>query len=136
DVWGVSATIDWEAGDVNVKSITAYRDQHDVSGLDFDASPLQMSEQQTDIHSDQFSQELQFFGKLGDRVDWLVGLYYSRESSHIIFDANFLQPGIGPSIQLDSRLKTSSYAAFSSVSVKLVDNLSVTGGIRYSKDKK
>ncbi len=136
DVWGVSATVDWQIGEVSLRSITAYRDQHDISGVDYDGGPLPIAEQQTDFKSDQFSQELQLFGKLGERVDWLVGAYYSRETSDIIFDANFLQPIIGPSIQLDSHLKTNSYALFSSVTVGLTDELSVTGGIRYSKDKK
>ncbi|HEY8351135.1 MAG TPA: TonB-dependent receptor, partial [Sphingomonadales bacterium] len=136
DVWGVSATIDWRLGDVNLRSITAYRDQEDFSGVDYDGSPMQIAEQLANFKSDQFSQELQLFGDIGERGQWLVGGYFARETSDVLFDAWFLQPMVGPALHLDSALKTRSYAAFTSVTLGLTDDLSVTGGLRYSKDKK
>ncbi|MDA5192566.1 TonB-dependent receptor [Govanella unica] len=136
DVWGISGTVDWTSDLVSVKSITAYRHQKDQSGVDYDGSPLRIAEQFTKFDSTQFSQEFQVYGKIGARTDWLVGAYYARETSDILFDAAFLRPAIGPEIQLRSHLKTNNYAAFASVTVGLTEALSITGGLRYSRDKK
>ncbi|MEQ8990898.1 MAG: TonB-dependent receptor [Pseudomonadales bacterium] len=82
DIWGVSGTLTWELGSVTLKSITAYREsdwggEYDNDGTDIDflqARPTQTSEQ--------FSQEIDLVGTaLGDRLDWIAGLYYFQQDS-------------------------------------------------------
>ncbi len=59
DNWGVGLTIDRDAGSLNVKSITAYRDLESFSSRNGDHSPLVIF-QTTDLFDyDQFSQEFQ-----------------------------------------------------------------------------
>jgi iron complex outermembrane receptor protein len=136
-VWGVSAIAEIRLDPFTIRSITAYRDQRDRQGIDFDSSPLELSEQRVRTSSRQFSQELQFLGKaFGDRLDWLVGLYYSNDESRTQFDAAFLQPGFGPRIALDSTLKSDSYAVFGSATLAITDTLKLTVGARYSRDEK
>lgn len=82
DIWGVSAVIDWNAGPVAVKSITAYRKLHERIGIDPDGSPEEMIDEIDDIHQKQFSQEFQVSGlSFDDRLKWVSGLYYMREES-------------------------------------------------------
>lgn len=137
DVLGGSANATWDLGALTLRSITAYRTQESTSGADFDGSPLSFSEQIVNIETDTFSQEVQLFGEAFDsRLSWLVGAYYSRESSDTDFTFLVAQPGFGPSINLLTTLETTSYAAFASGTWRLTDRLSATAGVRYSRDER
>ena len=81
-VAGASATIDWEIGGVNIKSITAYRDL-DWKGLtDEDATNLHLFHDNRTQQGRTWSQEFNFSGSLfNDRVDWFVGAFYYHDKS-------------------------------------------------------
>jgi len=82
EVWGTSAVLDWDAGPVAVKSITAYRRLDQRLGIDPDGSPEEIIDEIDDIDQKQLSQELQFSGLLAqDRLKWVAGLYYMQEES-------------------------------------------------------
>ncbi len=82
DIWGVSTVVDWNAGPVAIKSITAYRRLHEKIGIDPDGAPTQMIDEFDDVHQRQFSQELQLSGlAFQDRLKWVSGLYYMKEKS-------------------------------------------------------
>jgi iron complex outermembrane receptor protein len=137
DVLGGSANATWDLGALTLRSITAYRTQESTSGADFDGGPLSFSEQIVNIETDTFSQELQLFGDaFDDRLSWLFGAYYSRESSDTDFTFLVAQPGFGPSINLLTTLDTTSFAAFASGTWRLTDRLSATAGVRYSRDER
>jgi iron complex outermembrane receptor protein len=95
DLWGASLTLDWELGPHHLKSITAYRDMESLFSNDGDGSPTRnLGSDGVDLDQDQFSQELQLFGKsFDDRLDWLAGLYYFEESALEITSA-YVNPGI------------------------------------------
>jgi len=94
DVWGVSATVDWEIRDkLRLKSITSWREMDLHFGSDLDNTPFDFA--QTDQRQDQnqLAQELQLSGlALNDRLDWLAGVYFFRERGQ---DENFVQFGDG-----------------------------------------
>ena len=82
---GGSGTIDWNAGDIDVKSISAFRYSHlhfqsDNSGSSAPfttVSPL-------DQISKQFTQEFNVSGhSFGDKLDWLVGGFYFHEDADV-----------------------------------------------------
>ncbi|HEU4773613.1 MAG TPA: TonB-dependent receptor [Lysobacter sp.] len=83
---GVAMNIDWEtpwAGGATLSSITAVRDWKAINGLDFDYSAADILYRAPDAdesltHFETFSQELRLTGA-SDRVDWMVGLFYSDE---------------------------------------------------------
>ncbi len=81
DVWGVSATIDWDlSDDISLRSITAYRAQDVAFGRDGDNSPLTIRETNNDSSQHQFSQEFQLLGtSLDGRLEWVAGLFYFDE---------------------------------------------------------
>jgi iron complex outermembrane receptor protein len=94
DVWGVAATVDWKlSGSNHLKSVTSWREMRLSFGSDLDNSPFSFAE--TDEHQDQnqLAQELQLSGlAFGDRLDWLMGVYYFQERGH---DRNFVSFGHG-----------------------------------------
>lgn len=137
DVLGVTSNMRWSLGNATLRSITGYRHQHSLVGWDGDASPLTIAHQSPAFDVDQFSQEFQLLGKaVDDRLDWQLGLYYFHERSLTDYQADFLIPGIGVTVDNTTKLTTNSYAAFGQGTFAISDRLSVTGGIRYSVDKK
>ncbi len=81
EVWGTSLAIGWTLGDLDLRSITAYREvDYDVS-FDLDGAPIRYGFRPTTTTQDQRSEELQLLGT-GDRLTWVVGALYFAEESH------------------------------------------------------
>ncbi len=83
---GLSAEVNWTSpwfGGATLTSITAARDWKTVNGLDFDYSTADILYRpaigdESFSGFKQFSQEFRFTGAT-ERVDWMVGLFYSNE---------------------------------------------------------
>ena len=94
-------------------------------------------------HQDQWTQELQILGNLGDSLDYVAGFYYFTEEFDEFNRQQFLIPvGFG-AVQLatpfDYDGEASAWALFTNATYTLPvldERLAVTGGLRYSKDKK
>lgn len=80
--WGVSGEINLDAGPVTLTSITAYRDYKNKSAQDADFQVLDiLNRRDADRRFQTFTQELRLQGTFfDDRVDFLVGGYYSNET--------------------------------------------------------
>lgn len=82
--WGLSGQLDWKLGDVNLTSITAYRDYKADQGSDTDYSTVDILYRPDDGTSKRqfrtFTQELRLQGSLfGEKLDWLVGGFFANE---------------------------------------------------------
>jgi len=162
DLWGMSSTATLELGAVTIKSITAYREQDAIFGADSDHSPLRFFEQSVLDQQEQFSQEFQISGTaIDDRLDWIVGAMYFHESGldeyRVVFAPGLFEaleafpPGIiqglggagnpiHPALDFDglisSRINNDSYSAYGHFSFDITDQLSISGGLRYTSDEK
>ena len=81
-------TLTWEVSDnFTIKSLTGYRELDDDIYQDYASAfstpgvsvPDRASARSIRLDTEQFSQELQFLGSIGERFDYLVGLYYFKE---------------------------------------------------------
>jgi iron complex outermembrane receptor protein len=178
DIWGISATIDWDASDIiHVKSITAYRENDAAFGRDGDGSPLQYVQTFDQDTQNQFSQEIQLSGvSFNDRLTWIVGGFFFDETAT---DTNNVRlasglyaalealpaaviplapvtcpppPGVflpcaggagnpfNIAFDLDfdmyNHINITSYAGYTQGTFQVTDKLSVTGGVRYTYEKK
>lgn len=147
-VWGVANTATLQLSDALLaKSITAYR-RTDSRGIrDADNTPLTLITTDVASNSKQFSQELQLQADLGN-ISGIVGGYYFHETTDeraTVFLAfppsppvigSLLAGGPGSRDLQVSRLKTDSLAAFGEVTWSPTDRLELTGGLRYTTDKK
>jgi iron complex outermembrane receptor protein len=135
DVWGASLTLDWSGSWGKLRSISAYRDLDSHFALESDGAPMLLINTQNDYTQSQFSQEFQFTGSaLGDRLKWLVGLYYLNERGE---DINSLAPGSAfMSFISGGRVDNDSYAISSQVSYGVTDVLTLTLGGRYTDETK
>lgn len=94
DVWGTSATVDWDVGNVTIKSITAYRDIEWKRLSDEDGTNLQLLTLDGVQEAETFTQEINISGtSFDDRLEWLVGGYYFDEdaSAEFLYDLGDLQ---------------------------------------------
>lgn len=149
DIFGISGTLNWDLGSVALKSITAYRDMEVASGYDFDATPYPLAEQELNLDQRQFSQELQASGRLAnDRLKWIAGFYYFHEKASDTQVVPFYQPVVatpdggfmrvpgGFTFTSFISQTTRSYAGYGQATYSLTDRLSLTAGVRYTKEKK
>jgi iron complex outermembrane receptor protein len=138
-----------ELGAVTLRSISAYIKTEDGFRFDltggrtiapgvFRSASL---DRISDAETDQFSQELQAQGNSFDeRLQWILGLYYLHEDSSQIFNDAFTLvptvPVVFRFLPTTMNTKTNSYAAFAQGTYDITERLSVTAGLRYTKDTK
>lgn len=135
DLWGIGLTADWSiTDDLSFKSITAFRKLDSVNGRDEDHSPVLIGHTLDIFDHEQFSQELQLQGiALDNQLKWITGLYYFAEEGLNVDDVDF-----GALVHLTSggEVDNSSLAAFAQATYDFTEKLSVTAGLRWTKDTK
>lgn len=133
DVYGVGLNLEWKLDAVTLKSITAWRKVEVDVAQDITGSPHYYNYIAQQIDTEQFSQEFQVTGDaFGGRLNYVAGLYYLHETGTQLFPVQmtlvqFLSGG---------DIKNDSYAAFGQATYDLTDRFSITGGLRYTKEKK
>ena len=134
EIWGVSLALDWDIGGLNFKSITNYRDVASHDRRDEDHSPIDIITDVADIlDADQFTQEIQISGRgFYDRLKWLLGFYYFEEEALNANPVNFPFFGAVSGSHIDNY----SLAVFSQATYDITDDLSLTFGLRYTKEEK
>lgn len=151
DIEGHNLTLSWSVGDLELKSISAYREyDSDISaGLDLDGGAWTIPVMHTGgIKSQQqFSQEFQAVGQaLDGKLDYVLGLYHfeedgQEENAWVTTLRNPLSPLLlhnvptGNWYTVNSK-STAAYGQFSYTPEWLESNLRFTLGLRYTKDAK
>ncbi len=146
--------------EITIKNIAGYNKSNANDGYDYDGSPYHFFENQgvldatgikaiptakvTDhpgflVSTRQISDELQVNGKgFDDRLDFVAGVYYLDQKFQVSsnLDSGNFAPVAAPfTFTYTARIKTKSIAGFAQASYKLSDQLSLTGGFRYTRDK-
>jgi iron complex outermembrane recepter protein len=131
---GLAASIDWQLGDFDVTSITAFQTVERLQSEDTEASPFPLVMPTFAAETDTFTQELRIGGE-SERFRWLAGLYYfdNEVNGHytldltnlgfIFFNANYTQ-------------ETDSLAAFGQVEFDLGDQWTLIAGVRAENEEK
>jgi len=134
--YGVSGTATFDLNDdIQLKSITAYRELHWVSAMDLDGSPLNFLHTSFEMNQWQFSQEFQLLGSaLDKRLNYVLGAYYFKEAGNLHDYVTFAQ-GL---LQVDgpNDLETENYALFGQVDFRPVEQFGITIGGRYTHENK
>jgi iron complex outermembrane receptor protein len=140
---GVSAEINADFGNISFKSLTAYRnftraDAGDIDGTDIFLANLAQTE-----GSRQWSQEFQLNYER-DGLTAVGGAYFFHESEYgqILTTLNIPVFDVvcfgDPTCRFEEvgNVKTDAYAGFAQISYELLPRLKVTGGLRYSSERK
>jgi iron complex outermembrane receptor protein len=142
EIFGTSLTLDWAVGDMDVKSITAYRTVELDVQRDGDHSPFPITTVAVDEETFQLSQEFQVSGtSFSDRLDWIVGVFAIREWGDNSFRAPLIDGvyeaiGLDISLLTDTEIDVLSTAVFGEATWQLTDRLGLTVGGRLNRDEK
>ncbi|MBN8279805.1 MAG: TonB-dependent receptor [Gammaproteobacteria bacterium] len=142
---GANLHLSFDIGGVTLRSISSFASVDTKFGFDLagggaDFGPVPAAQFGLRIRSDstfdQWSQELQLLGAVGDALTWQVGGYYLNEDGQQQFSGTV--PGVSPTPSFDEAIdnETDSYAAYGEVTYNVTSALSVTGGLRWTKDEK
>ena len=135
--WGASATIEGDLGFATLTSISSFRDSKNRSDFDVDAGPLPWLHIKFDSGSKAYQQELRLASNDTDPFSWQLGAFYLR--SEVFNKSRFsglAVGGVAGGQFIDASLDTDSYAAFGEVAYMITPTTQLTGGIRYTKDKR
>lgn len=133
--WGVSGQVEWSISDnYQLTSITASRKYISNFSNDNDASPMAHSLGYGPLTFRFFSEEVRLNGRFGETVDYTVGGYYSDQRS--IYSS--FQDLRSSNLEFQQRdpVDATSKAAFTHVSWHPIAPLTLTGGLRYTRDTK
>jgi iron complex outermembrane receptor protein len=147
-VWGFSGTARYALSDsLTLKSITAYRSTESRGIRDADNTPFVIITTDVGAQSTQLSQEVQLQFEQG-AINGILGGYYFDEDTDeratvpLAFPpsppviGSLLAGGPGSRDLQFSDLETRSLAAFGEISVEVAPGLELSGGLRYTRDRK
>jgi iron complex outermembrane receptor protein len=137
--WGAHANLTYDINDnLQVVYIGSYRAYNSKFGQDQDGTPLPVAQLDNELNHHAFSSELRLNFEAADGlVEGTVGGFYlSQKGTYTArVDLNYVSPTIdflhGPDAT-PSKTK----AVFGTVTLHPNDALSITGGLRYTKDQK
>lgn len=134
--YGGAATVEYDLGqNITLKSISAYRELHWLTGMDLDGSPLDFLHTSFEMNQKQFSQEIQVLGSAMDKkLNYVLGGYYFQESGNLHDYVTFAE-GL---LQVDgpNNLATKNYAVFGQVDYRPIPLIGITVGGRYTDERK
>jgi iron complex outermembrane receptor protein len=141
--WGFSNNLSADLGAVTLQSITGYRVSNTYFPVDLDVSPADVLDQIWRLNHKQFTQEVRLSGDFADKlVEWTVGGFY-YDAKGVSKTRLNLRGGLAPGgggvnlrVLTDDPINTTSKSVFGQVMVHPVSGMSITGAVRYTKDKK
>lgn len=146
---GASLTVNWTPGEYTLTSITAWDKGSNLAVGDADFTAFEGSRSRTKLSSEQFTQELRLTSPRGNHFNWILGAHYFWEDFHsdaataTVGTTPYKDRGTGPQrwrhayyqgVLYDQVAK--SYAVFGSATFDLTNAFSITGGIRYTSEKR
>lgn len=142
---GAAGLLEWDLGPATLRSTTSYYETKRSTQSDWDDSPLDFVWVDTGDKGNQFSQELTLISDSGGSLDYIFGayLYNFKNDRKVILDIGEIDgarpgPFLGTDIFFDfaDRQKIRSRALYSQLTYHFSDSLRLTGGFRYSWDRK
>jgi iron complex outermembrane receptor protein len=142
-----SGNLAYDLGPVTLKSITGYIDFETTRTQDTDFSGNQIGADSQYTATKTFSQELQVLSGNDGPLDYVAGVYYFNDRLNATFinqqfpqiirnvEPNILRPAAGGFFGTE-RAHTKSLAGYAQASYAITEQLKLTAGGRYTRDKK
>ncbi|SFJ95644.1 TonB-dependent receptor [Caulobacter sp. UNC279MFTsu5.1] len=151
-LFGATSAVSYDFGGVTLYSITGYQRARRDDYEETDANPISIFDARYVAEQDTTSQELRLQSNGATALRWVAGLYAARDNLDNDSHYNVLEvlrvpdpvnnpTGMDPANSVGVfgwplHQKTISYAAFGQVDYDLTPKLTLTGGLRWSQDKK
>ena len=139
--YNVGGTIEYDFGPVTLTSVTSYWNGNLASRGDIDGSiaanvPFSAQSEDDVPNLDQFSQELRIASDGDQTFSYQAGLFYFDERIKITSFDFGTPTDRAPDVTVNQRQKSTAFGIFASGTYKLTDQVALTGGLRYNKDKR
>lgn len=133
-----SATLTWEIGELQAKSITGYQHLKDDTLGDDDGSNVNAFPPNRVYDTKTITQEFNVSGAIGP-VDTVVGLFYMDDDYDSLIDFSFplgvsILPPFSRQVFQQMPLNTESVAIFGDATWNVTQRFRLIGGIRFSED--
>ena len=129
-----SLKVDYDITDkIHLKGIGAYSNNGGKLHQAGDLSPLGYVQGQVFFNTKQWTGEVRLTGTaLDDKLEFAAGLFYLSSRNHLSGDIDFITINFTE----DDHFSTDTKSAFVHLDYHLTDRLSLSGGIRYTSNKK
>jgi len=138
--WGINFKGEVELGFAKLTSVSAYRKSHNHSYFDVDGGPLNLINIDYLSDAKTVQQELRLASTSTEPFSWQLGGFYLRSEASTSPQKQtglaFSSLGFPNGQQIDSRLVTDSYAVFGEATYSLTPSTKLTGGLRYTMDRR
>ncbi|WP_454882435.1 TonB-dependent receptor [Sphingomonas oryzagri] len=136
---GEKAGLDVKAdlgGGITLRSITGYQHFRRTAGGDLDGTPVNILTSLLGTYDRYLSEEIQLLGG-NKRFNWVVGLYGGDERGKE-YSVNTILADINPGNpnDFDAFVRNRSGAVFAQANWEFIDGWRLTGGARYSSDRR
>lgn len=128
-----SAKLTWNTGSGQLVSITSYQDHKTFLFPDFLSNRTPIFDFSADDTGKAFAQDIYYRGETGS-LSYVVGGTYTNSSAR--FDPLYVYLGSTLATASYQYVDTDALAGYAELTYKATDALSLTGGIRYSSEKK
>ena len=151
-LFGATSAISYDFGAVTLYSITGYQKAKRDDYEETDANPISIFDARYIAKQDTTSQEFRLQSNGATALRWVAGVYAARDNLDNNSHYNVLEvlrapdpvnnpTGMDPANSIGVfgwplHQKSTSYAAFGQVDYDLTPKLTLTGGLRWSQDKK
>ena len=138
---GASLNLKWQLGAYALNAISGFEEYKETTLSDGDNTPLEISRGWVDALSRQYSQELRLASPRADQWNWVAGLFYFNEDIKYK-SASARLPGVDTVVGAPNYAlsvfdhKNQSFAPFASTTFNFTDALSLTGGLRWTWEKR
>ena len=128
----------FDLGGVSLQTTSGYIQNDIYQFTDSDGSNIFLGQIPFDTTGESYSQEVRLLSTGPGRFKWILGAY----AFHLDTEWNNIRlqnstPGNPVTVtRLDPRAKTTSFAGFGEGTFEVVDNLFLTGGVRYTTEKR
>jgi len=137
-------TLNWNLGEHQLTSITAYQEYDWNRFVDVDGTTLLFVDSNLSEEFDETSQDIRIVSPTGDRkLDYIAGLYYSTtnlftgQSSPLKLGVLLGQPNLAPlGIFRFANIDADYYSAYTQGTWHVADRFRTTVGLRYSRTRK
>jgi|TARA_B100002003_G_scaffold146783_2_gene135881 outer membrane receptor protein involved in Fe transport len=145
EVTNVVLNLEYTMGDHTLTSITGYVDYETTEIVDVDYARLDLLDGTNQGEEyEQFSQEIRLTSPGGEKVDYIVGLYYHNSdltvTDEVFFGSTFLLSPFAPLADSNTdRLYTQDatlWSVFAQADINFTDALTLTLGARYNQEDK
>jgi iron complex outermembrane receptor protein len=138
--WGVAGNLTYNVtDDVNLVYIGSYRKYESKFGQDQDGTPLPVAQLDNQLNHHAFSSEVRANFKVADGLleGTVGGFYLDQKGTYTArVDLNYVAPATIDFLHGPDTTPSTTKALFATATLHPIEGASITGGIRYTKDKK